>query len=190
MQQFATTEHIDGQLAALENALADFEAEAERLSLGAVSGDKKSVDALATVHAKIAQASTDRSVLTSARAAAAKIENAATDAEAQAERAAAMKQAREIAGQIQRAAKRVDQLVEEFRAIVIDLPALEQSLHAKLRQAGQPANDGIIGRRGMAGIAITAMAAADKAASFRPRSTGDFSAVAWDYLTNAEAGDE
>lgn len=181
--QVATTEQIDGQLAALEIALADFEAEIEHLSLRAVSGDKGSVDALATIHGKITQASHDRAVLTSARAAAAKIENAATDADAQAERDAAMVQAREIAGQIQRAAKRVDQLVEEFRSIVIDLPALEQSLHAKLRQAGQPANDGIIGRRGMAGIALAAMAAADKAAAFRPRLTGEFSAVAWDYLT-------
>ena len=63
-----------------------------------MSGDKEAVDALATVHAKFAQASTDRTVLAAARAAAAKLESAVDDADTEAKRAATMKQAVELSG--------------------------------------------------------------------------------------------
>lgn len=147
--QTITAAKIDDQLSALATALVGLDAEAERLSLGAVSGDKKAVDALATVHAKIIQASTDRTVLTQARAAAAKVEAAAVDTKAEADRAAAMKQAQAHAGKIRMAAQRIDALADEFRALLTALGDDERSIRAALRKAGAAPADGRVGQKGI-----------------------------------------
>lgn len=184
--QTVTPAQIDGQLAALATALVDLDAEAERLSLGAVSGDKKAIEALATVHAKIAQASTDRTVLSQARAAAAKLENAATDAAGEAERATAMKQAQAHAGKIVSKAGRADALVDEFRKLLAALGEDERSIWAALRKAGEAPVDGRVGQKGIDVFALDAMSKAHKGQALRPRTVSEIAAVAWGYLREGE----
>jgi len=182
-----TSAQISDQIAALDRAMIEFEAEAERLSLGAVSGNPQAIDALATVHGKIAQAATDRTVLISARAAASKIENASKAADADAERAAAMEQARDNAGKILAAARRVDAIAGEFRALLMKLTNGERAIWAALRKAGQTPGGGIIGQQGIADLAVDAMVNASRPVAFRPQSITARAEAAWGDLLEGEA---
>ncbi|GLS30554.1 hypothetical protein SAMN04488498_103130 [Mesorhizobium albiziae] len=186
--QHVTSDYLENQIEAVGGVLADLEKEAQSLAYAAVSGDKRAVDRLAKIKADIERAKADTVVFEQAKVKAEQIEIAEISAEAKAERASAIKQAVALAGKIQQAARRVDEIAAEFRAIISELPIAEHQLWQTLRKAAAVPSDGIIGRKNLASHAFAVMVNANEAPAFQPRPVADIAGVAWGYLSEKEAG--
>jgi len=141
---------IDARISAAREYLASLDADAKRLSLPAVSGDKTASDKLADVHRSIAQATADLATLNNALGAARRKEQEA-DAKADAERRGRhMSEARAHAAELVKIGRRADELVDAFDALLVDLEKAERDVWSALREAGVRPKTGIVGRAGLA----------------------------------------
>lgn len=116
------------------------------------------------------------------------LESAVDDADTEAKRAATMKQAVQLSGKTQTAARRIDALAAEFRSIVHELPVLEHQIWRALRAAGQTPNGGRVGKKNIDGFAMGVILGAHKGMAFRPRPLADL-AASWGYLDQEPEND-
>lgn len=192
MQTPMTPEMIDGQLAALDAALADLEQRASDLALAATEGDAGAVATLAGVRAEMDLTRGDRAILAAARRAAAVRAAATLDAEAAEAKAKHMAEARAAADRLLSAARRIDDLVAEYQVAVADLTREQASVRSSFRAAGEPLNDARVGRNLAEAHAAFLMARAmDGTARTRADKTMvAFLETAWSELLEPTADDE
>ena len=137
---------IADQIAALDATLADLQARAEELALGAVEADPAAIKELASVRAEMELVNGDRSILIAARRAA--VERAAVqDAAArEAERAGHLADAKAAADRLLASARRIDELISAYRTEIAALVSAQAAVRFSYRAAGEPLQEGRVGR--------------------------------------------
>lgn len=185
----ASTEHINEQIGALDSALFELECEAERLSLGAVSGHVEDIEALASVQSRISQATNDRAILERARKHAAKREMEAIEAKAAVERSRQFAIAQDHAGELLKAARRADDLVQSIRDILEEIQKTEGAAWTALRASGRaPAHGGAMWQIGLWRFVLETVQAANNPPAFRPNKTiAQVAEVSWCDVVEPEA---
>lgn len=168
----ASTQHINQQIGALDNVLAEMERDVERLSLGAVSDNPQDIEALASAQSRIAQATNDRAILQRAHKYAAKREAAIAEKAAIDERARQFAIAQGHAGDLLDAARRADELAQAFRDILAEVQEIERAAWNALRASGRaPDHGGAMWQSGLWQYVMRTMEAANNPPSFRPDRT-------------------
>lgn len=182
--QALSSHQIAGQISAARDLIIGLEQEAHDLSYPAVSGDQKAVASLGTIRAQIRQANEDIAVLELAKGVAISKEAAAEQAEDQAHRARHMTIAREKAAAIVDLARRVDNLLVDFKAVLADLDATELAIWNALRGASTQPSSAIVGQRNIGHFAIALLTAFTNGSDrFRqPPAVADIAARAWSDL--------
>lgn len=167
----ASTQHINQQICALDNVLAEMERDVERLSLGAVSGNLQDVEALAGAQSRIAQATNDRAILQRAHKYAAKREAAIAEKAAIDERARQFAIAQGHAGKLLKAAQRADELAQTFRDILAEIQEIERAAWTALVASSRAPHGGSMWQNGLCRYVMSTMEAANNPPAFRPDRT-------------------
>ncbi len=165
------------------------EDEARELSLPAVAGDEQARASLANVRAKIQEVEADREVLADARISALGRERDASEAKDQAYRDRNLQVARDRAAAIVQLASRADSLVAEFKTVISDMRSVEREILSASREAGQPADSAIVGRKNLDQFAIDQLLrfanGTDRFGKERP--VAEWARQAWRHLLTDEA---
>lgn len=187
----ASTQHINQQIGALDNVLAEMERDVERLSLGAVSGNLQDVEALAGAQSRIAQATNDHAILQRAHKYAAKREAAIAEKEAFDERSRQFAIAQVHAGEILEAARRADQLIPQIRELLEQIQQAERAAWRAFRASGRASADGggALWQTGLGKFVMHTLETANNPPAFRPdRTVTAVVEYAWrDVLKRSEA---
>lgn len=187
-----TSRQIEAQLAAARERIATLDDKARDLSLPAVAGDQQAVTSLASIRVQIQQAEADLAVLADARMSALRHEASATEDEAQAYRERHFQTARERAAVIVQLAGRADELVAEFKTLVADMRGVEREIWIALREAGQPADSAIVGRKNLDEFPVNQLRmfvnGTDRFRDAKP--VVEIAKRAWSHLLTDEARDD
>lgn len=149
-----TSAQIDASIAIVREQISLMEDEARELSLPAVAGDEQARALLTNVRAKIQQAEADLTVLADARISALGKECEAAEAKDQGYRDRNLQIARDRAAAIVQLASRADSLVAEFKTLISDMRGVEREIWNAAREAGQPADGAIVGRKNLEQFAV------------------------------------
>jgi hypothetical protein len=153
----------------------------------AVSGDEDAAASLARINAQVRQITADLAILDRARITAIEQQREASEAKAAANRARALEVAQDRAAAIVCLATRADDLVAEFKVVFADMAAVAREIWNALREASDPPNDAVVGRKNLGQFAIASLTAftngTDRFGQVRP--VADIAAKAWaDLLKN------
>lgn len=184
-----TSAQIDANIALVREQISMMEDEARELSLPAVAGDEQARTLLANVRTKVQQAKADFEVLADARISALGREREAAEAKDQAYRDRNLQIARERAAEIVQLASRADGLVAEFKTLISDMRGVEREIWNAAREAGQPADGAIVGRKNLEQFAVDRLLrftkGLDRFGKDEPVAT--WAQVAWAHLLTNEA---
>ncbi|WP_425906811.1 hypothetical protein [Nitrobacter sp. TKz-YC02] len=184
-----TVAQIDANIALVREQISMMEDEARELSLPAVAGDEQARTLLANVRTKIQQAEADFEVLADARISALGRDHEAAEAKDADYRARQLQIARERAAAIVQLASRADGLVAEFKALISDMRGVELGIWKAAREAGQPADGAIVGRKNIDQFAIDQLLrfanGTDRFGKERP--VAEWARQAWRHLLTDEA---
>lgn len=169
-------------LAGLDRHAEALTANADAISLDAVSGNEDARKSLAGLLRQIDQAAAERSILLTALEQAQQVE-AVARAEAEAgRRAEALQEAQGGVARLLDLASAVDQMQARFLPLLADIAETERAIWNALRAAGASPSTAIVGRHDLAGLAMgrLGIAAQGKAifASDR-RSIAEIARAAW-----------
>lgn len=177
---------IAGKLAAVDTALADWEAEFDTKVTAAVGGDTEAAAKLAEINANIERAKIERMIFAKAhgKALSAEAEEAArADAEARKEHTAI---ARLHAGRLIDAARRMDAGIEAFSAMLAEINEAERLVREHLRLAKALPGDAVRGRYGLGQEAVARLLMlTDGRSRFRQddkQGVEHWSRVGWSFL--------
>lgn len=188
----ATSKQIDANLSAVRDLIATLENEARDLSLPAISGDQNAVTSLASLRAKIQQASADLDVLQDAKASALGQEAEAADVDAKNYRARHMAIAQDRSAAIVKLAGRAEELVAEFKDVLTNISTTERQIWNALREASAPPDSGIVGRKNLVALAIDRMTTRVNGKDIflsDQRALADVARTAWRNLLVTEGDD-
>lgn len=184
-----TVAQIDANVAMVCEQISMMEDEARELSLPAVAGDEQARTLLANVRAKIQQAEADLTVLADARISALGMEREAAHAKDQAYRDRNLQIARDRAATIVQLASRADSLVAEFKTLISDMRGVEREIWNAAREARQPADSAIVGRKNLEQFAVDQLLrfanGSDRFGKDKPVAT--WARRAWAHLLTDEA---
>lgn len=181
-----TSQNIEDQLAALDTHIAEHEAEAKKLALAAVSGDKDAATKLASANAEVKRASADRLVFEQALEAILAKEAEAKDGAQAAERAAALVDAKSHAGDIVKLAAKADDLIAKLRTVLADIDTSERSAHLAVRCSGV-SNPGLVGSNGLTEWALSRLDLHVRGALITDkRSVEQIASSGWRFLLELE----
>lgn len=184
-----TSAEINEKIDALDMAMADAEAEFDKLAAEAVAGVAEASKKAAEVNGRISRMHVDRRILARALAKARSQEAAAYEAEQEAERAKHMAAARENAGKLLDAAQCVDDAITALLNALDDLGRIEGETRTAVRAAGAMPNDSIIGRNNIVGHALDVLRRRQKPDARNPWSrdrVADVARVGWRFLLDDE----
>jgi hypothetical protein len=187
MDTSMTVDKIEDQIGAARERLAVLDNEAQDLAMPAVSGDEDAAASLARINAQVRQITADLAILDRARITAIEQQREASEAKAAANRARALEVAQDRAAAIVCLATRADDLVAEFKVVFADMAAVAREIWNALREASDPPNDAVVGRKNLGQFAIASLTAftngTDRFGQVRP--VADIAAKAWaDLLKN------
>lgn len=143
---------LNVKISAIDNKLAEFEAEKSRLAFRAASGDGAAVARLDEIRQQAAKEEYDRGVLESARAEALRLEEEARDLAKEQERQGHLDAAADAALKLREKAALIDAMVEDFAAVVGDINDLERAVRTEC-SAARVSHSGVVGQTNIAAIA-------------------------------------
>jgi hypothetical protein len=184
-----TTAQIESQLASARARLATLDADVQRLSLPAVSGDSEAAAALSQVNTAIRQVSADIAVLDRARIEAARQEREAKEADEAAYRARSLAVARDRVADLMRLAGRADEMVAAYKALITEISQTERAVWDAAREAGMSPDGAVIGRKGLASFMTERMFAISNGRELfllEKRDVAAIVATAWEHLLDSE----
>lgn len=191
MKTTVTTANIAAQIAAIDETLAELEAEASRQSYAAVSGDQAAVQALTDINAKSALVTADRVVLARAMITAAEIEEKARVDDLEAIRLGHLADATAAAEKLLTIAERADALTRDCTTTLAELSQVEDEVRTSFFLAGEPLNIGRVGRNGISGVLLGNLNNSDAIGDFvTKKGVADIVRVGWAELLEADGGDE
>lgn len=145
---------IREKIAALDGLVVGLGKEFDQSAEAAVGGDADAGRRAASIDERLSRLATDRKILERALERAEAHELALIEAEVAATRERHRCEAMESAQHLLGTARRVDTLIADIKAALIDLADQEAFIHRALNAARSPATGSIVGQRGIVTIAL------------------------------------
>ncbi len=185
-----TSATISNDLRALDAHLAIVAEKADALALEALGGSDKAKADLAAALAEIERGKAERAILERLQAVALNREAGAADTASQADREAAMGEARDHAARLLKLAGEIDEIAARLIPSLAAIDAAETGLRDALRRAGRAdyANGAIVGRQGLSGLGLDTLMRTVRGDRFAhdPRPLASIAASAWADLLETE----
>ena len=175
---------IREKIAALDGLVVGLGEEFDQSAEAAVGGDADAGRRAAAIDERLSRLTTDRKILERALERSEAAELALQQAEAAAARASHRAVAVEQAQGLVETARRIDALIADIKAALIELGQQETAVHRALHAAREPMGNSLVGQRGIVSIALARLNSTAATEHYRQsgKSVEDTARVAWRSL--------